>query len=635
MCPSHSIGSWSLGGAERDDPRGSWHSAEAPRGRRARALVVDAPYFLTPGGREAFRAEAARSGALHADGAVPVLEAGVDDHRPYAIVPPEEGEGMDAVLASGPLPWAEVFDLARRLLAIFSGAFRQDISHGHLRARDIRRTGRGWAVEGWGISGAVALRRAGATEDDLRRLLSDQPEYAAPDLLRPGDTDFGAVDRYAIGAALYHAATGRAPFAGGSAADILGKHRFGLTNDPMDIRPDCPPEFSAWLERMMSRAPEHRYGSFEEAARALEAALAGRMSGVAPLAAGLSAIRRSPRRDPSLARAAASASAESAPSPRRIIVAPPMAAPAGENLRRSRRDMSGFRLFALMLFIVGGAAAGWWRFGGTHGLPPFPWPPAESAPPPASSEPVESTANPASRPPASASRLRTPPAPPPAQPPRPGAPSPASSAQPPESRPSAPTARPGDAESGLSRWPGYAAGRAAFNEGARIFEDYRKARAWVPGLDRVPDLMETAARAFETAQSAATPEDADRLRKYTDQSYRLAMAARQAVLMHQDDPGATPSTSASSRLPSASRPRRPAPRIPPPASPTSERLQLAPSWNSVRPPSSPALRDFRALCAAGEPPASIPPRPLPSNSCRMSGISPRPPKSPSGSAWAA
>ncbi len=147
----------------------------------------------------------------------------------------------------------------------------------------------------------------------------------------------------------------------------------------------------------------------------------------------------------------------------------------------------------------------------------------------------------------------------------------------------------------MSRWPGYAAGRAAFNEGARIFEDYRKARAWVPGLDRVPDLMETAARAFETAQSAATPEDADRLRKYTDQSYRLAMAARQAVLMHQDDPGATPSTSASARLPSASRPRRPAPRIPPPASPTSERLQLAPSWNSVRPPSSPALRDFRAL----------------------------------------
>ncbi len=600
MTPLPSIGSWTLRAAERKDPRGTWHRAEGPRQKRARALLVDAAGFRTPAGREAFRAEAARAVVLHIAGAVPVLEAGVDQDRPYAILPMEEGEGLDAVLAAGPLSWPDWFVLARCLLAVTDAAAREGVSLGHLRTRDVRQAAAGWTVEGWGISGVAALQAAGGSVEEMKILLAGQPEYAAPDLLRPGRWEPHAVDQYALGALLYHAATGRAPFAGGSPAEVMNKHRFGLLDDPMDVRPDCPPAVSAWLERMVSRLPEHRYPSLRAAAEALDAAAAGRMSGVQPMAAGLSAIRRSQRRDVAIAAVSLPPSAgDVAREARRIVVNPVSGPSAGENLQRSRRDASGFRIFVWMLFIVGGLAGSWWHFGGTHGLPPFPWPPQPLIPAgPETLAPLETPATGAAQP----ERDVEPSPPAPIRAPAPVAPKPATPAAPvrvPTTPPPAPAARPPTSPAptgtGLSRISGFTASEKAFNEGVRIFDEYRAARAWVAGLDRVPGLMESAARGFESCQRSATPEEIIRLKKYVDQSYRLAMAARQAILMHQDEaPAGTGFISRESGA-SVSPPSRP--RLPPPPAviPARDKLQLARGWNLAPLGPDPAARDLRTL----------------------------------------
>lgn len=621
MTPIQSIGSWTLGAAVRADPRGTWHAAEGPRQKRARALVVEAPFLCTPGGREAFRAEAARAVALNVAGAAPVLEAGTVQDRAYAILPMEEGEGLDAVLASGPLAWPDWFALARQALAVAAAASREGMSHGHIRARDVRKTASGWMIEGWGLSGVAALQACGGSAEEMQRLLADQPEYAAPDLLRPARSEPHAVDQYAFGALLYHAATGRAPFAGGSPSEVLGKHRFGLLDDPMDVRADCPPAVSAWLERMMSRLPEHRYPTLQAAAEALEAAAAGRMDGVQPMAAGLSAIRRSQRRDVAIAVVSLPAPVgEVAREARRVVVAPVSGPAAGANLRRSRQDTSGVRILVLIVLIVGGAAGGWWKFGGTHGLPPFPWPPQPPVPVAAEPDvltplqpPSTGTAQPeqAVQPAVSAPAAAPAAAPAPVQREVPAAPAPParpSSAVPASgARPATPPLR---AETGLARISGFTASENAFNEGIRIFNQYRAARAWVSGLERVPGLMESAARGFEACERSATPEEAARLRKYVDQSYRMAMAARQAILMHQEDAPAGAGSAYAGPESSGSRTARPRLTPPPAVIPARDKLQLAGGWNLAPLGPSPAARDLRTLLKAkGTPGVRVDPDP--------------------------
>ena len=95
------------------------------------------------------------------------------------------------------------------------------------------------------------------------------PEYISPERLQ-GQVADNRCDIYSLGATLYHALTGRLPYTGSNPIEIARRHLTDPLTPPRQIVPDLGEDVSRVVEIMMSKRPQHRYGSAAELAGDLE-----------------------------------------------------------------------------------------------------------------------------------------------------------------------------------------------------------------------------------------------------------------------------------------------------------------------------------------------------------------------------
>jgi serine/threonine-protein kinase len=95
------------------------------------------------------------------------------------------------------------------------------------------------------------------------------PHYMSPEqgLGLPLDP---RADQYSLGATLYHLLTGHPPFDDDNAIALVLKHRDAPLVPVRDRRPDVPAPIAAVVERMLAKAREDRFESFEALIAALE-----------------------------------------------------------------------------------------------------------------------------------------------------------------------------------------------------------------------------------------------------------------------------------------------------------------------------------------------------------------------------
>ncbi len=97
------------------------------------------------------------------------------------------------------------------------------------------------------------------------------PLYISPEQVHHKPLDHRA-DMYSLGCAFFHLITGKPPFEGEAAFDIIAKHLRDTPPTILEMRPEVSPRFAIILDRLLAKSPDERYATHEELMAALEAA---------------------------------------------------------------------------------------------------------------------------------------------------------------------------------------------------------------------------------------------------------------------------------------------------------------------------------------------------------------------------
>ena len=197
-----------------------------------------------------FRREAQLAAQLQHPAIVPIFAwDSKGDVNWYIMELEEEGSVADLVKRSGPLPFPEIAPQVDSVLDGLAVAHANGIIHRDLKPENILIDRyRRWRIADFGIAHAMGARPAGS---------SGTPAFASPEQLL-GEDQRPTTDLFAVGAIVYFALTGRAPFEGADgrailAAQLAGRVDLGEFGDPL----------AEWLRRALAADPQARFADAE------------------------------------------------------------------------------------------------------------------------------------------------------------------------------------------------------------------------------------------------------------------------------------------------------------------------------------------------------------------------------------
>jgi YVTN family beta-propeller protein len=380
-------------------------------GRAVALKVIAAEFADDVDFRNRFTSEAQLAASIDHPNVVPVFGAGEVDGVLYLAMRYVEGTDLRSlVAAAGRLDAERAVRIVWQVAGALDAAHRRGLVH-----RDVKPPNVLIAHEGdeHAYLTDFGLTKHAAASGGFTRTgqFVGTPDFSAPEQIRGEHADARA-DVYALGAVLFHALTGRVPFPRDSELAKMYAH----LNDPAPaaspLAPGAPAGLDAVIGTAMAKAPEERFASAGDLARAAWAALQGE---VAPAPAGSVATGEAAQqpsrvadtpapRIPSVATSSPSAPVGAsgvggngvppagAPASLSPSGAPATSRPAGPaGWPRGRRIALLVALPCLLLLAAGAAAAGALGvFGG------------EEEPEPRASQPPVATATPTAEPPAQA-----------------------------------------------------------------------------------------------------------------------------------------------------------------------------------------------------------------------------------------
>ncbi|MBI4577003.1 MAG: serine/threonine protein kinase [Planctomycetes bacterium] len=221
-----------------------------------------------------FLREARLAARLDHPNIVALYDAGEDRGRFYLVLEFVEGPTLEALMAQGrPLPLGLVLDLGRQVAEALAHAADRGVVHRDVKPGNILvAAGQRAKLADFGLARA-------ADESGFSRITRDGAllgtlHYVAPEQVVAAAEVDGRADVYGLGATLFHALSGRPPFAGRAGADLV---RAVVDLPPgaiREARAEVPEAAAAIVRRAMAKDPEARYPHAGAMADELRAAAA-------------------------------------------------------------------------------------------------------------------------------------------------------------------------------------------------------------------------------------------------------------------------------------------------------------------------------------------------------------------------
>jgi CHASE2 domain-containing sensor protein len=237
-----------------------------------RWVVVKVPhlYLLAqPGATERFKREVEALIRFNHPSILRILAQGSEGEVPFVVLEYASGGSLGDVLAARegkPMPFGEVLPWLRPLASALDYVHERGVVHRDVKPDNVLLDDHGNAL----LSDFGLVKALGATTTNLTQTGSEvgSPTYMAPEQAE-ADAVSPATDQYALATLAYEALTGRCPFPGDRAIEVLLKK---LRDDPPSMGEGIGPTVEAVVLRGMARAPADRYPSCTAFVDALEAA---------------------------------------------------------------------------------------------------------------------------------------------------------------------------------------------------------------------------------------------------------------------------------------------------------------------------------------------------------------------------
>ena len=228
-----------------------------------------------------FHREVQAAAKLEHPNIVTAYDAGEADGIHFLVMQYVDGKDLADVLATrGPLPVEQAVECIIQAARGLEYAHAKGVVH-----RDIKPANLLLDKDGTVKLLDMGLARIGmpgdADSEDSESLTSTGQvmgtyDYMSPEQAEDAHHVDARADVYSLGCTLYRLLTGRSPFQGDTAIQLLLAHRDAPIPSLRDARTDVPAALDAVFQRMMAKSPADRYQSMTEVIAALEACVAAK-----------------------------------------------------------------------------------------------------------------------------------------------------------------------------------------------------------------------------------------------------------------------------------------------------------------------------------------------------------------------
>lgn len=223
----------------------------------AAVKVLPSSLAREPGTVDRFEREIDAMRKLAGPHIVELFESGHDEPTDQMWFAMEYVEGdtlTDCIRANRRLPWEQSVDIAIQICSALKTAHATGVVHRDLKPSNLLIGDDGVVkLTDFGVAQVFAAQRLTVTGGII-----GTAEYMSPEQAQ-GRRCTRTSDLYSLGAVLYVMLTGRPPFTGKNAVEIIQKHSTAMFDRPSLYAPDIPKILEDVVCQLLEKAPDDRY----------------------------------------------------------------------------------------------------------------------------------------------------------------------------------------------------------------------------------------------------------------------------------------------------------------------------------------------------------------------------------------
>jgi len=244
-----------------------YRATESDTGRTVALKVLSREFSLDPAYVRRFRRETEALARLDHPNIVRIHDVGEDRGVHYYAMDFVEGRSLGALLSAGERFSIErALDLAIDVAGALGHAHQAGIVHRDIKPGNILIGNDGKPkLTDFGIARLTYATRMTQTGD-----IVGTPEYMSPEQAKGAAVEAPS-DVYSLGVVMYELLTGRVPFEGTTALEIIKKHQYEEPQNIREYNRAIHDGLARIVMRMLAKDPKERHKSAEQVATALSA----------------------------------------------------------------------------------------------------------------------------------------------------------------------------------------------------------------------------------------------------------------------------------------------------------------------------------------------------------------------------